>query len=391
MRRFGNKLLKGDELNPDEDLGICANEINFVVPRVDPEGMRILRFVKLTVFAVPLLLGSGPCKKSESAPAPAAEATVAADPRYLYVASGACYAGGVATSAGSATISRFNLSTGAKETIIDYTLSPGDFPVGMVDYDSDSILTAVENASGRRIDSVNKRGLGRSTFLSNSTALSGVLRSLKPTADGGLLVAKVTAVERFNSSRARVTAGASPYINAPAAPCATVTTAMIDVVELSNGKMIFAHAAATPNNRFGIISSSGYNVAGDCLAAQAAPTTTALPTAMLYLPGGNLLVAYGSTTSTSNFIYAYSINETTNAITGATVAYSNVSVVNGPSAMVYDPETELVYVANGISSYNSIEKFTFDSTAKTLTRVGSTPFINATVETRCISGMVVSN
>ena len=309
----------------------------------------------------------------------------------LYVASGACYAGGVAVSAGSSTVAVYNQSTGAYErTLVDYnTLSPGDSPVGISDYDTAHLLVTIENASGRRVDLVNKDGSGVSSYLTNSTALNGVLHAFYRFTDGSMLFSKTTAIEKVTSGKARVLQGANPYINAPAGSCATSTT-MISALEMeSNGKIIYAHAGATPNNKFGLISSTGYGTAADCLNAQTAPNATALPTALVMHPSGNLLVAYGSTTLTSNFIYSYSIDPTANTIGTAKAAFTDSSIVNGISAMTQNPVDLSILVANGGSTYNNVEKFTYDPTANTLTRVGTVPFIQMSVYTRCVSAMKV--
>ncbi len=328
------------------------------------------------------------CKKAQNALNAASTANT--DSRFLYVASGACYGGGVTTSSGAGTIVRYNLATDAKEIVTDYTTVGLDLPVGVADWDSDNLLVAVEIAGARRLEIVNKRGLGRYTIQSNATALSSQLRSVTRLADGGFLVSKTASVERFNSTGGR--SALAPYINTPAGTCATSTTLISATAELGNGKLVFAHAAATPNNKFGIISASGYSAASDCLAAQAAPITTALPSAMVYLPDlQQLLVGYGSGTAGSNQVWSYAINESTAAITGATAAYTNFNVVNGPSAMAYDQTTGRIYIANSLGTLNTIEKFSYDSSSKMLTRVGTTPFIPPSISTRCISGMSVGN
>jgi hypothetical protein len=264
-------------------------------------------------------------------------------------------------------------------------------PVAIANKDDSHLLVVVENTGGRRVDVVNKDGSGISTYLTNTTALNGVMRSLKLLSDGSILVSKSSAIEKFNAARARVTMGTSPYVSAPASPCATSTTLISSVSTLSNGKILYTHAAATPNNKFGIISSTGYAAAGDCLASQAAPTTTALPTASLVLPSGNVLVSYGSTTAASNFIYSYDINVSTNAISNVTAAYTDFANVDGPSAMALDPETGDVFVANALNTYNTIERFSYDGTTQLLTKEGSTPYIPANVYTRCVSAMVVGD
>lgn len=314
--------------------------------------------------------------------------------KYLYVASGACYGGGVTTSTASNTIVRYNLATPTlSQIVMDYTPFPSESIAGITDFNSEYLLVAIETgATSRRLDLVKKDGSGRITYLTNATAFASVIRGITYLSDGGVLVAETASIEKFGSSKARITQGANPYINAPAGNCATSTTNMVHQIELPNGKILFAHAGATPNNKIGIISASGYAAAGDCLisASVTGPTTTALPTAVLYHSSGDLIVAYGSTTATSNFIYAYNINTTSNAVTGATAAYNNISVVQGPSSLVENPSTGRVYVATSLSTFNTIEEFTYDASSNLLTRTAATPFINSSVYTRCVSGMVVS-
>lgn len=336
---------------------------------------------------VSLLLFTAGCDNSDSAFL--SETLNDRSPRMLFVVSGACYGGGVTTSTGSNTIVAFDIETGAyHHTVYDYgLLSPSDSPVSIEEFDEDNLMVLVENTSGRRIDIVRKDGGSAITYLVNTTALSAVMRSLKRLSDGSLLVSKSSAIEKFGSNKARVTQGANPWVNAPAAPCATATTLISSVNTFDNGKILFTHAAATPNNKFGLISATGYSVAGDCLAATAGPATTALPTAAVIHPSGKTLIAFGSTTAASNYIYSYDINPTTNSIGGAAVAFNDVSVINGPSTMTLDPETGNVYVANGINTFNTIEEFTFSSGI--LSRTRTTPFAGPNIYTRCVSSMKV--
>lgn len=310
--------------------------------------------------------------------------------KYLYVASGACYGGGVATSAGPAnTISKFNLTTGSLEkVVIDYNkLAPGDSPVAIYDYDSDNILVLIENAAGRRIDKVQKDGSGYTTFIVNATALNAVMRSMVLLNDFSLLVSKSSAVEKFNSAKARVTQGANPYVNAPAAPCATSTTLISSVAVHSSGKIVYTHAAATPNNRFGVISATGYAAAPDCLSGTAGPVTTALPTRALFHSGGKLLISFGSTTAASNLIYSYDFNGTSGAVTNPVAVFNDNSVVNGPSSMAEDPDSGDVFVASVTSTFNTIERFHFSNNL--LTRASGNTFIPYSVYTRCVADMKV--
>lgn len=308
----------------------------------------------------------------------------------LYVASGSCYAGGVATSSGSSTIVTYDLNGAFHHVVVDYnSLSPGDSPVSLVDFDANNLLVLIENASGRRIDLVRKDGSGIFTYLSNTTALSGVLRRMVRFIDGGLLVSKSTAIERFSSGKSRILQSGSPYINAPAGACATSTTLMSGLTALGNGKILFAHAAASPNNKIAVVSATGYAASSDCLASQAAPTATALPTALIQHSSGKVIVAYASSTMASNFIYAYDINEATGTFSAATPSFTDASLVNGVSALTENPANGDVFVANGNSTYNNIEHFSFDRTTKLLTRVGQLPFVPMQLYTRCVSDMKV--
>jgi hypothetical protein len=312
--------------------------------------------------------------------------------RYLYVSSGSCYAGGAAISTGNATITKWDLTTGAFAGLIaDYnTFANGDMPNSMAVFGSNKLLVAVENTAGRRIDIMNLDGTGLTTYHANATVLSTVLRHILVLPDSSVLIAKSTAIEKLSAAVSRVVQGAAAFINAPAAPCATSTTAMTSTTVLPDGKIVYTHAAASPNNITGVISSTGYATAVNCLAVQAAPTTTALPTANLYEPNsGKLLVAYGSATTASNRIYSYLINQTTGAISTPVAAFSDNSIMLGPTRMTLDPATGAIFVANGASTLNNVEKFTLASDG-TLTKVGTTPFIRTSVYTRCITAMEIA-
>lgn len=312
-------------------------------------------------------------------------------PSELFVASGTCYAGGVTTSTGSNTVVKYDSNGNFKKIIVDYNqLSPGDSPVGLSFNSQGQLLIAVENTSGRRIDIVNQDGSGLNTYLSNSTALSAQLRSVQLLPDSSLLISKSSAIEKFSSAKARILSGANPYVSAPAGVCATSTTLISKALALPNGKIVYTHAAATPNNLIGVISSTGYSVLADCLKSQAAPTTTALPSAMIYTSTNKLIVTYGSTTNSSNFIYSYDIDQNTNTFSGITNSFNDFSIINGPSAIAEDRYTSSVYISNANSAFNNIEKFTYDPVGKILTRVGSAPFIPTSIFTKCVSAMVTT-
>lgn len=311
--------------------------------------------------------------------------------KYLYVASGSCYAGGATVSTGpSNAISKFNLTTGQfEELLIDYNqLLAGDQPVAIADFDADSLLVLVQNTSGRRIDWVKKDGSQFATFLTNSTALTGTMRDMELLPDYSILVSKSTAVEKFNAGKSRLTIGVNPYINAPAAPCATSTTMITSVASAPNGMIVYTHAAASPNNKIGVISATGYAGAANCKSSTSSPTTTSLPTRAIFHSSGKLLVSYGSATAANNSIYSYDFNDVTGTLSNATAIFNDAGVVNGPSTMTEDVDTGRIYVASAQSAFNTIERFDFDGT--TLSRDPGPAFISSNLYTRCVADLLIA-
>lgn len=349
----------------------------------------------------------------------------ASSSRYLYVASGACYSGGGNTAFSNTTSSnvvyRINLSTGVKDiTVADYNSSPsqaGDSPVGIASIDSENIYVLVENtttAGARRIERVAKSADGsRALFSNNTTALSAQLRGMSLLSNGDFLISKSTALEKITSANVRVLKGANPYVNAPAAPCATSTTLMSKVSTMSNQFIVFLHAA-TSQNRFGFVKPEGYAAGGDCTPAQAAPNVASFPVASAYdALNSKLLVAYaGSSTATDiNSIYAYSITETASSITVGAAnkiydanAYPTTYpyLLYGISEMVLDPVDNALYIATAVNTATTvvnyaIEKFSYDATqigvtnSSVLTRSGSTPFYDYGGDTKCIADMMIAD
>lgn len=344
--------------------------------------------------------------------------------RYLYVASGACYSGGGNTAFTNATSSnlvyRIDLATGIKDiTVADYNSSPsqaGDSPVGIASIDSNNMYVLVENATAgaRRIERVAKGSDGaRSLFSNNTTALSVALRGLHLLTNGDLLINKNTAIEKISSANVRVTKGVNPYVNAPAAPCATSTTLMSKVSTLSNQFIVFLHAA-TSQNRFGFVKPEGYAAGGDCTPAQAAPNTAAFPVATAYdAVNSKLLVAYSGNTTDANInsVYAYNITETVSSVTvGAANKIYDANqypttypyLLYGISEMVLDPTDNSLYIATAINTATTIvnyaiEKFSYDATqigvsnSSVLTRSGSTPFYDYGGDTKCIADMMIAD
>lgn len=344
--------------------------------------------------------------------------------KFLYVASGLCYSGGNTTfsnTTSSNLIYRINLDTGLKDmTIADYTSSPaqaGDSPVGITNVDSNNIYVLVENTTtvgARRIEKVPKASFGsRSLFSNNITALNAILRTFRSLPNGDFLISKSSAIEKITTANVRITQGANPYINNPAAPCSASTTLISKLEVLNNQFIVFLHAAPG-QNRFGFVKPAGYAAAGDCTPAQSAPNASSFPVAAAYdSVHSKLIVAYaGNTTATDiNSIYVYDITETTSSVTVGTAnkiydanLYSTTYpyLLYGISAMVFDPETSYLYIATAINttttiSNYAIEKFYYDSSklgtanSSVLTRVGTTPFYSYGTDTKCISDMMLAD
>ncbi len=345
----------------------------------------------------------------------------ATPPRYLYVASGLCYSANTTFTnlTSSNLIYRLNLETGRRDMLLaDFNSSPaqnGDSPVGIGPLDDTHIYALIENSTNvgaRRIERLEKKDLSdRYTFSNNTTSLSAVLRNLLVLPNGDLVISKSSAIEKITSANIRIQQGANPFINAPAGSCATSTTLISKVIPLSNGNLVYLHAA-TGQNRFGIISAAGYVTAADCKAAQTAPAATAFPVAATYDSATKrLIVAYAgaSVAAELNSIYSYLIDETTNAISDPQKIYdANMYpatypyLLYGVSEMVLDEKDQNLYISTAVNNATTvvnyaIEKFSYKSAkvgtenTKVLARVGNTPFYPYGVDTKCISSMFIGN
>lgn len=383
-----------------------------------PRSLEVGRFMKnhkiFLIVAMLFLVTSCNNSKKKDDPAAATEPSKVTDvtkPKYLYVATGLCYSGAGNTTFTTATASnlvyRLSLSSGQKDlTFADYNSSstPGESPTGVIEFDKDNLLVTVEITAGgsRKVHKIPKTSYSiRSDFSSNTTALSAALKFITKTSDNGFLVSKSAGVEKFTNIGVRMGA---PYIGTNlGATCGTTITNISAVTTNPSNKIFFTHAAAA-NNRWGVISANGYSSASDCLAAQAAPTANAYPTAIVYLAATNqVMVAYAGNAITTdlNSIYVYDFNDSTNAISNPTKIYDANTYVSagyllyGISAMTFDPSDSSLYVATAISSATTvvnyvIEKLSYNATTKTLTRVGTVPFYNYGVDTKCISSLSIA-
>ncbi|GEM_PF-922349 len=344
---------------------------------------------------------------------------------YLYVATGACYSGAGNTTFSNLTSSnliyRLNLSTGSKDLAIsDYYPFPsviGDSPVSIYNADNNYFYALVENptsTAARRVEKIEKKNNGlRTTYITNLTALSGILRDFYIFEGNNFLISKTTAIELLTSSGSRITKGANPYVNAPAAPCATSTTLINSITSLSNDFIAFAHAGAG-QSRIAFNKPTGYALAGDCTLAQATPNAAAYPTSMIYdSENTTLIVAYAGNAVTTdiNSIYAYKLTEDASSVTISSahkiydsslypVTYSYL--LYGISAMTYDATNKTIYIGSAATTATTvvnyiITKLNYDSTllgvddTKVLSVASPNPFYKYGSDTKCISDLMIAN
>lgn len=348
--------------------------------------------------------------------------------KYLYVASGVCYAGAGNTTPTATTSSnlvyRINLSTGQRDNLLaDYFatgMNAGDSPVGVANLSTDQIYILVENATAglRRIEKADKNyNTNRSLFTNQSGAgaLSTTARYLSKTISGDLLIARTTGIPFLRSDQNFLPSTTALYYNPSAAPCATSNTGIMKTLPLSSlyGRTLFLHAAAG-QNRFGILPPTS---ATACVTAgvQASPNANAYPSAAAYDPINSLVfVAYSgnsAVTTDINSIYVYPVTETSTTVAiGTGQKIYDASLFNSPysfllygiSEMTYDSTTKSLYVASAVSTATTvtnfkIEKFTIDHASigvdntKVLNRTAGDSFYPYGNDTKCISQMMIAD
>ncbi len=285
---------------------------------------------------------------------------------YIYVASGRTYAGNGVTmvSTPSALVTRYREDGTFDCVIKDFNNGSGDFPVAIANFNDTAIVALIENAGARRLIKLPKDCSGTEVgFVVNPTALNSVLRHVFVTPDGGYLVSKTSAIEKFTSSGARVTSGANPFVNAPAGACATSTALNSKIALGPNGSILIAHAGAAPNNQINLVSANGYLVAGDCLASVDGPTTGHFPTSLLlHAATGKLLAGFGNNTGAIHQIYSYDVTATT--LANPLQLYNNPSVVQGVSELA-ELSDGTVLVGSSASAFNNISRFSYNGSTFT--------------------------
>lgn len=362
---------------------------------------------------------SKPGSKSSSSEGPAS--------RYLYVSSGACHSGGSLAVYTAATASnqvfRIDTSTGVKEsTLVNYTVGavqPGDSPVSIAKGDSSHIYVLVENAttSLRRIEKVQKKFDGDRSiaYFANGTTGLNQFRDLSLTSNNDFLITRNNAIEKISSSAARLTSGTAAFVSLPASgPCAVPSTGtMSRGLSLPNGMIAYTNVGLGTLSRVGVVNANGYSAPASCLGSLQSPAAAmGLPTSLAFDSANSiLLVAFaGFSPSAShkvNTIFAYPVNSTTGAFSAAPTRIYDQSELTFPtflygiSSMALDESTGHLYVSSSrdsaaTSTGHFIEKFQYTPgnitgtlATNVLTRVGSTPFYEFSIDTKCISGMFV--
>lgn len=309
------------------------------------------------------------------------------------MASGVAYAGlGVTPTTPSATVAKYNESGNFVQILRDYSSSVGDSPTDIMNYNDDHILVLVENTAGRRIEIIAKDGSGYSTLFGN-TALSGIVRSFVFDYSGGLLISESTGIEKFTVNGTRISFGANAYVTNPIGTgnlCATTTSTVSKIVIGPQQQIIYSHAftAASTNNKIVMIDKGGYVGNSSCLAAQAAPSTAHFPTSLLLHSSGKLLASFSNNTGSINDIYSYTVGAA--SFSNATLAFNDISVLQGVSEMIELPDGTIL-IASANPTFNTVERFSVDSVTGVLTRIGTQPFLAPSVFTRSISGMLFAN
>ena len=358
-----------------------------------------------------------PTENPEAAPTPNPTLTPAPtstpESRYLYFASGGCYAGGLATTrptsvSASGFVSRISLDHAEVQArpVFDYfQASLNLWPVGITNYDHDYLLANVmTSTAGFRIDKIKKSSLQeKSDFIVDLTNLNSVLRSITMLDDKSLLISRSSIVEKYNSSTIRITnsLGTASFINNPLDVCSNSKTLISSVLPLPNRQILMTHAGGASNNRLFIIDKDGYDSTTDCKSAYtfsaadstAMPGTVAVPTAAVLVSKSDpyqVIVSTSATVGGNDQLWLFSISATTNAITFVKSLHNDVSYIKGVSAMTYDETEKTLYVANGSTSYgNTIEKFSYDLQNQKLDRVNT--FLGLNFDTQCINSMFISN
>lgn len=328
--------------------------------------------------------------------------------RYLYVASGVCQAGGNTTytaATASNLVYRVNLDNGNRDSIIaDYNPISGETPVSIADYDSNNLLVLIEKSGARRIEKVQKKTNGsRSNFSTDTAALANTLIDISRTSSGGYFVSRTNAIALI-SSTGQTQSASFVGTTSGAADCGTTNIKYSSIGVTPAGNLLYLNAESN-DNKVAVVKTGP-----TCLGGVTPATPTAVMTASAVVPGANqIIVAQAGNTAAAgmNTILVYDITESSGSVSfgSASTLYDTSGFpatypyqLYGISAMLYDNGYLYVATATQVSAtlgtsqvLYAIEKFSYNSVGKTLTRVGSTPFYQSGFDTKCISKMFIGN
>lgn len=355
------------------------------------------------ILAAFLLLGSACAEKPKAdgevaitpeeeipvVPPPEDPATTPPSSFFVYVASGATYAGqGITPIASSQTISKYNDKGQFVALIRDYVATGGDQPVALLDYSNTHLLVLVDSPAGDRLELVAKDGSSYQTLFGHAN-LTGTMRDISYDGAGNFIVSRATGIEKFTGAGVRVTLGANAWVNNPGGDCSSSATNIVDIGVSSLGHILAIHSqnAVGANNRILMIDKAGYSGTANCLAAVSAPTTSHVPTALLVHSSNRALVFYSNNTGPIHQVYNYPLSDA--SIGSGILSFSDVSVLQAVTKMVELPDGNIL-AANAHASFNTVERLSLDPATGALSRVGSAPFIAPSVYTRQISSMLVA-
>lgn len=358
-------------------------------------------------------------------------ASSSATPRYLYVASGACFSP-AATQSGNRVITKYNLSNGAAETFYDFNADGSyDLPGGMVDLGG-SILVAVnpyDNSATniKQIISIDKTTKAKNVFYQDATYLpAGAANTVRALArspvDGNIYVSRSAQVEKIDfGTKFKLPNFSGTFANAfyngiatgmGAVAClgvtATASTVIHSIVITPTGKAIMSHSVLA-QNKIAVAPAVGVDTTGGCTSTAigvpinvgATPTvgtaaaSTGTPTALIrHSVSGKVLVAMSGLAANANYnsVVAYTYNDTTGVLTTPpTVGYYNTGNLFQPTAMVEDTDTGEVYVASfgqlASGAMGFIRKFSVNASTGAMTDAGM--FAQSPLNTKCVSSMFI--
>ncbi len=307
---------------------------------------------------------------------------------YIYISSG------FPTATGVGTVTRWDKYGEFLNIIHDFSTNPGFMPQAVAFQNLTGLtemLFLSFNGTNGLVDIADTDGVNFTNYFQNNTALAAGTKRMVTTTDGGLLVTRTAAVERFNSAKQRV--GAPKYATTGACTVA-LGTAAIQVMLSGVEYVVVSNAQVTPANKVSLFNGS----TGACISgvAPTGPATTMWPVDMDYDPTTNkLFVLYYPFTAATTNAQIWSFDVTASAINNGTLLYNDIygdiAVISATPAALsssinFHRTADESFVLVGTSN-NSVMKFSYSGTA--LTKLGTTPLIYQSIFARSISNIAI--